>query len=115
MSEEKKFENAVALEAWLKSRGIDKDDVAEAAKILFGKKFNKPSRLLDISVDALTRAGITDPVAQELSNKLKEPPPQQQDGLSTPGPTQKRQKPTSQKPTRTANQNAGAAQNGIVA
>eukprot|EP00978_Attheya_sp_CCMP212_P029625 scaffold105914_cov26-Attheya_sp.AAC.1 len=77
MSEEK-FQDASALEAWLKGKDVDQDDVAEAGKILFGGMFNKPSRLLDVSVDTLTRAGKTDPVAQELSNKLKEPPPQQQ-------------------------------------
>jgi hypothetical protein len=71
MSEEK-FEKAEALEAWLKSRGVDEDDVAEAAKKLFEKGFNKPSRLLGITIQELKEyAGIEGPVARELSNRLE--------------------------------------------
>ena len=77
MSDDKKFESKGELEAWLKSRGVDEEDVAEAAEKLFAKGFNKPSRLFGISVGMLTRAGLSDPLALELSNKLKAQQPQQ--------------------------------------
>ena len=71
MSEDKKFANKVELENWLKERGIDdEDDAVEAADKLFEKKFNKPSRLLGITIEMLARAGIGDALALELNNKL---------------------------------------------
>jgi hypothetical protein len=75
MSNDKKFESKDDLEAWLKLRGIDEDDVGEAAKKLSAKKFNKPSRLLGITVEMLLKAGFEDHLALELSNKLKDSQP----------------------------------------
>jgi hypothetical protein len=76
MSEDNKFESKDALEEWLKSRGVDEDDVGDAAEKLFAKGFNKPSRLLGITVDELERdANIRNPIARELSNKLKDQQP----------------------------------------
>ena len=69
MSEDKKFSKD-ELKDWLKSRGVDDDDAVEAADKLFEKKFNKPSRLLGITIEMLARAGIGDALALELNNKL---------------------------------------------
>jgi hypothetical protein len=77
MSKDNKFESKDELGEWLKSRGVDEEDAAEAAEKLFLNKFNKPSRLLGISVEMLQRIALSDPLALELSNKLKQ---QQQDG-----------------------------------
>ena len=71
MSEEK-FQDAAALEAWLKGKYVDPENAAEVAPILFTKGFNLPSTLIGISFEELTGYGITIPVAQSLSNKLKE-------------------------------------------
>jgi NAD-dependent DNA ligase len=72
MSEEN-FQDAATLEAWLKGRGVDDDDVGDAAFKLFASKFNKPSRLLGITIQELKEyAEIEGPVARELSNKLKD-------------------------------------------
>jgi hypothetical protein len=75
---EEKFQNAAALEAWLIGKDVDEEDVAAAADKLFTKGFNKPSTLIGISSDDLNASGLTIPVAQTLSNKLKER--QQQNG-----------------------------------
>jgi NAD-dependent DNA ligase len=73
MTEKEKFESKDELEAWLERRGIDKNDVGEAAEKLFAKRFNKPSRLLGITIQELKdHSGIEGPVARELSNKLKD-------------------------------------------
>ena len=75
---DKKLEDAEELKAWLIGKGVDADDAAEAADKFLLKGFNKPSRLLGITVEELkTDVGIANPLARELSNKLKE---QQQDG-----------------------------------
>ena len=70
MSNDKKFESKDELEAWLKDRGVGKDDVGEAAEKLISKGFNKPSRILGITVEMLQRAEFGDPLALDLSNKL---------------------------------------------
>jgi hypothetical protein len=78
MSEEK-FLDAAALEAWLKGKGVDDDDAGEAAKKLLANGFNKPSRLIGITVGELqSDAKIVNPLARELSNKLEKQ--QQQNG-----------------------------------
>lgn len=74
MSEDKKFANKVELENWLKERGVDEDDVADAAEPLLQRGFNKPSRLIGIKIDMLQKAGLSDPLALELSNKLQRSP-----------------------------------------
>ena len=72
MSEDEKFASKDDLQEWLKGRGVDEDDVAEAADKLFANRFNKPSRLLGITVDELKNdAGIQNPLARELSNQLE--------------------------------------------
>jgi hypothetical protein len=77
MSEEK-FQDASALEDWLKGKGVDDVDAVKAAKKLLANGFNKPSRLIGITVGELqSDAKISNPLARELSNKLKE---QQPDG-----------------------------------
>ena len=70
MNEDNKFSKD-ELEDWLKSRGVDDDDAVEAANKLFKKKFNKPSRLLGVTIEILQGAGIEDALAMELRNKLK--------------------------------------------
>jgi hypothetical protein len=71
MSEEK-FQDAAALKAWLKGKGVDDDDAFEAANQLFAKGFNKPSTLLNITFEILKSEGVADPLALELSHVLKE-------------------------------------------
>ena len=76
---DKKFEDAEELKAWLIGKGVVAEDEEEtASQQLFDKKYNRPSKLVGISSDALLRAGLSDPLAQHISNKLKEQ--QQQDG-----------------------------------
>jgi hypothetical protein len=77
MSEDNKFESKDELEEWLKSRGVDEDDVGDAAEKLFAKHYTRPSMLLDISSDDLKGEGLNPRVANHLRNKLKE---QQQAG-----------------------------------
>jgi hypothetical protein len=76
---EEKFQDAAALEAWLKRKGVDEDDVAQAAETLFtvkeGKGVKKSTQLLNISSDQLERLGVSILLSVELSNKLKEPQP----------------------------------------
>jgi hypothetical protein len=71
MSDEK-FQDAAALEAWLIGKDVDPEKAAAVFQALFDKGYDFPSTLIGISFEALTRAGISDPVAQMLSNKLKE-------------------------------------------
>jgi hypothetical protein len=54
------------------TKGVDEEDVADAAYKLFTKEFNKPSTLIGILSTQLENEGITTPVAVSLSNKLKE-------------------------------------------
>jgi hypothetical protein len=77
MSDEK-FQDAAALEAWLIGKDVDPEKAAAVSQVLFDKEYDFPSTLIGISFEALARAGISDPVAQMLSNKLKER--QQQNG-----------------------------------
>lgn len=72
MSEDKKFANRVELESWLKEeRGLDCDHAGEASEKLFSNGYNKPSRLMGITVEELKEfAGMVGPLARELSNKL---------------------------------------------
>eukprot|EP00523_Entomoneis_sp_CCMP467_P012664 CAMPEP_0168788318 /NCGR_PEP_ID=MMETSP0725-20121227/12269_1 /TAXON_ID=265536 /ORGANISM="Amphiprora sp., Strain CCMP467" /LENGTH=171 /DNA_ID=CAMNT_0008838581 /DNA_START=277 /DNA_END=790 /DNA_ORIENTATION=+ len=86
---DKKFENKEELKDWLKTRGVDEDDVAEAAEKLFARGFNKPSKLLGITVEEFaeinkTMSGKEDKFSvaliRHLHNKLKE---QQQQQVST--------------------------------
>ena len=68
---DKKFESKDELEAWLKDRGLDEDDVGAAAEKLFANKYNNEARLWGITIQELAKyAGIVGPVARELSNKL---------------------------------------------
>jgi hypothetical protein len=77
MSEEK-FQDAAALEAWLvNTKGVDKDDIADAATKLFLKGFNKPSTLIGISSAELREYEIPIPRAKHLSNKLAKDQQQQ--------------------------------------
>ena len=71
MSADEKFKSKDELEDWLKRRGVD-DNVADAADALFAKGFNRPSALLGITVEELkSDAGIQNPLARILSNKLE--------------------------------------------
>ncbi|KAL3928537.1 MAG: hypothetical protein SGBAC_012609 [Bacillariaceae sp.] len=67
-----KFKNADELKSWLITKGVDADDEEEesASQKLYSKKYNRPSKLDGISSDALRRAGLSDPLAQHISNKL---------------------------------------------
>ena len=68
MNEDVKFESKDDLKDWLKSRRVDEDDVDAAAK-LFTNGFNKPSKLLGISIQELKdHAGIVGPVAPRAVN-----------------------------------------------
>ena len=75
MSEEK-FQDAAALEAWLKGKDVDPEKAAAVSQVLFDKEYDFPSTLIGISSDDLKAIGLTIPVAQMLSNKLKERPQQ---------------------------------------
>lgn len=78
MIDDKKFESKGELEAWLKLLGVDEDDAGEAAEKLFERQFNKASRLFGITVEELGKdVNILNPLARELSNKLKAQQPQQ--------------------------------------
>mmetsp|Transcript_13595 Transcript_13595/g.29850 ORF Transcript_13595/g.29850 Transcript_13595/m.29850 type:complete len:315 (+) Transcript_13595:94-1038(+) len=68
--DDKKFRSKSELEEWLKARGIDEDDVRQAAETLFAHGFNKPSTLWGISSDDLKEVGLSIPVARHFSNKL---------------------------------------------
>jgi len=74
MSEEE-FLDAAALKAWLATRGVSEEMAAKAAPALYDGGFTNSFTLVEISADAL-RAYVHPPVAQYLSNKLK----QRQDG-----------------------------------
>jgi len=76
--EDKKFDNKEELKDWLKTRGVDEDKVADAAEKLLARGFNRPSKLLCISVDTLVRQELGDATAMHLFNKLKEQQQQQQ-------------------------------------
>ena len=72
MSNDKKFESKDELETWLKGRGVDEDDVGAVAEKLFAGKYNKPSKLLGITIQELEKyAGIEGPLARGLSNNLE--------------------------------------------
>ncbi len=74
MSEEK-FQDASALEDWLKGKDVDPEKGSAACQALFDKGYDLPSTLIGISFEALTRAGIRNAVARHLTNKLKEQQP----------------------------------------
>lgn len=77
MSEEK-FQDAVALEAWLKGKDVDPEKAAAVCQTLFAIGYDLPSTLIGISSEELAGCGISNPVARHISNKLKES--QQQNG-----------------------------------
>jgi hypothetical protein len=72
MSEEK-FQDAAAVEAWLIGKDVDPEKGAAVSQVLFDEGFNLPSTLIYTSFKELTGYEISDPVAQHLTNKLKEP------------------------------------------
>jgi hypothetical protein len=74
---EEKFQDVAALEAWLIEKQVPVEFATEAAPILFGARYLYPSTLIGISFGPLTRAGISDPVARSLSNKLEKQEQQQ--------------------------------------
>jgi hypothetical protein len=76
MSEER-FENAAALEAWLKIKDVDPAKATVVSETLFNEGYNQPSTLIGITSADLKTCGLKPAIAQSLSNKLKE---QQQDG-----------------------------------
>ena len=62
MSEDIKFESKAELQEWLKGRGLDEDDAVEVSQKLFSNGYNKPSRLMGITVEELRDfAGIVGP------------------------------------------------------
>jgi hypothetical protein len=76
MSEEK-FEDAAALEAWLKGKDVDPVKATAVSEALFNEGYDQPSTLIGITSADLKASGLKPAIAQSLSNKLKE---QQQDG-----------------------------------
>jgi len=70
MSEEK-FQDASALEAWLKGKDVDSGRAATVSEALFSKGFDQPSTLIGISSAQLEGKGITTPTAVHISNKLE--------------------------------------------
>ena len=74
MSEEK-FEDAAALEAWLKGKDVDPVKATAVSEALFNEGYDQPSTLIGISSDQLERLGVSILLSVELSNKLKEPQP----------------------------------------
>lgn len=89
-----KFKTVEELKEWLRNREVDEDDVETAATKLFTNDFNKPSRLLGITVEELKNdAGIQNPLARELSNNFKPRQPPQRfatatlAGTSSPSPS----------------------------
>jgi hypothetical protein len=81
MSEEV-FQDASALEAWLKGKDVDPVKAAPAAAILFVKEFDSPSTLIGIGSNELQACGLAIPVAQHIHNKLKDPHQQPNGELS---------------------------------
>jgi hypothetical protein len=74
MSEEK-FEDAAALEAWLKGKDVDPVKATAVSEALFNEGYDQPSTLIGITSADLKASGLKPAIAQSLSNKLKEPQP----------------------------------------
>jgi hypothetical protein len=66
---EVKFQDARALEAWLKEKGVDPDFAPFCFPLCF-----LPSTIIGISPELLRTFEIDVPVAQQMSNRLKEQP-----------------------------------------
>jgi hypothetical protein len=79
MSEEK-FEDADALKAWLTEQQVPEAFAVQVAHTLFANTYVYPSTLRNITQDQLHELQISGAISNTLFNKLKEPPPQQQDG-----------------------------------
>jgi hypothetical protein len=84
---DEKFKDAAALEDWLITKGVDEEDVADAADKLYKAGFLYPNNLNGISSAELKARGLKIAIAQELIKKLNDPwvgvtfpPPQQQNG-----------------------------------
>ena len=77
---ENKFENADALNAWLREQQVPEDFAVQGAHTLFENNYVYPSALQNITRDQLHVMNIIGPISNTLFNKLKDPPPQQQDG-----------------------------------
>ena len=71
MEEEKKFKSKDELEDWLKSRGVDEEKSSKVAGKLFSAEYDTPLALINISSDALRQDGLSNPLAQYISNKLQ--------------------------------------------
>lgn len=68
------FADKAALEAWLKGKDVREDEVpvGAIAETLLDKHFTHPFMLIDISSRNLIDSGLTIPVANYVSNKLKD-------------------------------------------
>ena len=71
--EDDKFQTVQHLHHWLvQERKVDEEDLGDTASLLFKKGYAGRSTLLNITVEELSKyAGIEDPLARELCNKLK--------------------------------------------
>jgi hypothetical protein len=70
---EKTIQDAANLKDWLiTTKGVDPAIAAAASQALFNKGYNLPPTLIGINFEVLTRAGISDPCAQSLRNKLRD-------------------------------------------
>eukprot|EP00978_Attheya_sp_CCMP212_P042873 scaffold269413_cov35-Attheya_sp.AAC.1 len=72
------FISAAELKAFLVSVGLTEIKAESAAPVLFANGYDEPDALRGISSDKLVKVGISDALAQALSNKLKDQQQQQQ-------------------------------------
>ena len=73
LDEERNFNSARDLNEWLvNSKRVNEIVLGTAASVLFSRGFITSSTLMGITFETLKYQGLGDPVAMELSNKLKE-------------------------------------------
>ena len=72
MVKDKKFKSKDELEDWLKSLGVDEEKSSKVAGKLFSADYDTPLALINISSDALRQDGLSNPLAQYISNKLQD-------------------------------------------
>ena len=71
MRSDEDFTSQDKLQRWMEGRGLSPTKASAAAEVLFKNGFDSPSTLIGVSSADLQRAGVSIPIAQSLSNKIK--------------------------------------------